>query len=205
METPSSTPRPFSVHSRPTRALAVVAWAICAFLSVNLVLAGTAAEMWQFLPWMLFIAWGLYVLLWRPQLLVRAGGLSVRNLLRDHDIPFSQLKAVRVVQSVSFDTTAGRIASWGAPGASKLGRKLPSAPGIPDIASEPATKTAVQAAWDAWERNQPSPGMPDAGTSSAGAPLSQPGHPEKVETRWNVPTAVVGAIAVLLVVASLLS
>ena len=199
METTPNAPRPISLYSRPTRALAVVAWAICAFLSVNLVLAGTAAQMWQFLPWMLFIAWGLYVLLWRPQLLVRVSGLSVRNLLRDHEIPFSQLTALRVVQSVSFDTTAGRIASWGAPGASKLGRKLPTSPGTPDIVSEPATATTVQTAWDAWERSQPTPGMVDAGTSS------QPGHPETVETSWNVPAAVVGVIAVLLVLASLLT
>lgn len=199
METTPNAPRPVSLYSRPTRALAVVAWAICTFLSVNLVLAGTAAQMWQFLPWLIFIAWGLYVLLWRPQLLVSAGGLSVRNLLRDHEIPFSQLTALRVVQSVSFDTTAGRIASWGAPGASKLGRKLPSSPGAADIESEPATKTAVQAAWDAWERSQPSPGMLDAGASS------QPGHPETVATRWNMPAAVVGAVSVLLVLASLLT
>lgn len=197
METTPNAPRPVSLYSRPTRALAVVAWAICIFLSVNLVLAGTASDMWKFLPWMLFIAWGLYVLLWRPQLVVRPGGLSVRNLLRDHEIPFSQLKALRVVQSVSFDTTAGRIASWGAPGASKLGRKLPSDTGALDIESEPATKTAVQAAWDAWERSQPSPEM--AGASS------QPGRPETVETRWNMPAAVVGVISVLLVAASLLT
>lgn len=197
METTPNAPRPVPVHSRPTRALAVVAWAICAFLAVNLVFAGTAAQMWKFLPWMLFIAWGLHVLLWRPQLLVRPGGLSVRNLLRDHEIPFSQLKALRVVQSVSFDTTAGRIASWGAPGASKLGRKLPPSPGAPNIVSDPATKTAVQTAWDAWERSQPAPGM--------AGPSSQPGHPERVETRWNMPTAVVGVVAVLLVAASLLT
>ncbi len=185
-----------AVYSKPTRTLAAMTWSICTFLSVNLLLTGSPGEIWTFLPWMLFIAWGIFMLLWRPQLLVRPDGLSIRNLLRDHEIPFSELTSLRVVQSVSFHTTAGRIGSWGAPGASKLGpQRLPGMGGNPAAVSLPPTQAAVESAWDAWERDRAAPS----------ASVAQPGQLGKVETRWNVPTAVVGFLAMVLLVASLLT
>lgn len=203
MDKASDAPRPVSVHSTPTRVLAGVVLAICAALAINLVMAGTPTSIWHFLPWLLFVAWGIFVLLWRPRLLVRTDGLTVNNLLRDHEIPFSELTALRVVQSVSFDTTAGRISSWGAPGTGKLGpRRGSTGPaGLPTL---PHTQTVIQNAWDVWERKQ-SRGMHDAGTSSQPRPDSQPGQGGKVTSRWNLPVVVVGFIFLALGVISTLT
>ncbi|MGA7206295.1 MAG: PH domain-containing protein [Specibacter sp.] len=177
-----------SVYSTPTRGLAVAAWVFCAFFAVNLLLTGTAVSVWHFLPWLLLVAWALYVLLWQPKVALDREGLTVVNILRVHRIPFGALKAVRVTQTVSFDTTAGRIPSWGAPGAGKLGPKS----GI----SMPATKTIIEGAWEAWER---------AG-SDAGSPTPAPaGDPDTVTRSWNVPAAVVGLVLAVLAVVSTLS
>jgi hypothetical protein len=206
MKTAPNTPRTESVYSVPTRVLAVVVWSMCAFLTVNLVMTGTPAAIWHFLPWMLLIAWGIYVLLWRPLLRVRADGLTVRNILRDHDIPFSQLTAMRVVQSVTFDTTAGRVTSWGAPGTGKLGPRMKTgAAGARTLDTLPLAQTSVQAAWDSWERSHSATALHDGGTSPGGnpAPLSGPHH--KVATRWNLPSVVVGVLALMLAGASALT
>lgn len=188
MEPEPQTPRPISVHSAPTRVLAAVVLAICAALAVNLVMAGTPDSIWHFLPWLLFVAWGVYVLLWRPRLLVRTDGLTVNNLLRDHDIPFSELAALRVVQSVSFDTTSGRIASWGAPGAGKLGPRR-AGTGPAGLTALPHTQTVIQNAWDAWERNHGPLGLdtPDQ---------------RQVRSHWNLPVVVVGFILLVLGITS---
>jgi hypothetical protein len=194
-----------SLHSTPTRVLSVAAWLFCAFFALNLLMTGTPAGIWHFLPWLLLVAWAFFVLLWRPRLEVRQGGLTVVNLLREHTVPFRALLAVRVTQIVSLDTAAGRIVSWGAPGAGKLGPKMLAGPGgARTMASVPRTRAAVEAAWDAWERAQADGkhlGKHDGGAPSAGGSASQPGPEQAVTRRWNVPLAVVGLLLLLLSIA----
>ena len=84
MESVSAALPTVSVYSTPTRVLGAVVLAICAALALNLIMAGTPSSIWHFLPWLLFVAWGMFVLLWRPCLLVRPDGLTVRNILREH-------------------------------------------------------------------------------------------------------------------------
>lgn len=198
--------RPVSLYSRPTRILAAVAGVICFLLTVNLVMTGTLEGIWKFLPWMLLIGWAIFVVLWRPRLQVHPNGFTVHNLLRDHDIPFSELTALRVVQTVSLDTTAGRISSWGAPGAGKLGpRRLAGSASGPLAVGVPGTQATLEAAWDAWERRQQDSAESDAGAATARPGTSQPGQAGRVETRWNLPVAVVSFLLLLLVAASLLT
>ena len=201
--TASQPPRTVNVHSASTRVLAVVAWAFCALLAVNLLLTGTGASIWRFLPWLLLAAWMVHVLLWRPCLLVGPDALVVRNILRDTTIPFSELIAVRVLQTTSFDTTAGRITSWGAPGTGRQHPRPSASPAKTRTPALPHTQAAVQSGWDAWaDRNPaaaPTARMP-AGPPAAPGP--RPGHPGKVAVRWNRTAVVVGVLVVLLVLAS---
>ncbi|MFQ4147661.1 hypothetical protein AAGW05_03020 [Arthrobacter sp. LAPM80] len=185
--------------------LGAVALAICTLFAVNLVLTGTASSIRHYLPWLLLVAWALYLLFWRPCLLIRVDGLGVHNILRDHDIPFSELTGVRVLQSVSFDTAAGRIASWGAPGAGKLGPRMHTGPdGARTMGPLPHTQSTVQSAWDAWERRQPIAGTHDGGSPIPGNAASQPGPQATVTTRWNAPAAVVGVLLAALAIAGAL-
>ena len=183
------------IYSTPTRVLGAVTWTLCIFLSVNLILTGTVQAIWGFLPWLLLVGWTIYILLWRPCLQITSDSILVRNILREHTIPFSELTAVRVLQTTSFDTTAGRIPSWGAPSIGKLG---------PRALTVPHTKVVIQAAWDAWELRQPE--MDDGAAASAPhRPTAQPHPPTAVTRRWNVVPVVVGVLSVGLVLASVLS
>ncbi len=172
-----------------TRVLAVAAWAFCAFFALNLVLTGTAGAVWHFLPPLMLVSWAVHLLLWRPRLLVGTGGLTVVNILREHHVPFAALKAVRVGQSVSLDTTAGRIASWGAPGAGRLGPRPGGGPQPAGRVPGPArTQAAIDSAWNAWEL---------AAREKAATSLG-------VTSRWNVPAVVVTVMLAGLVAAGTL-
>ena len=197
MEPASDAPRTASVYSTPTRVLAAVGLAICAALAVNLIVTGTPGSIWHFLPWLLLVAWGIFLLLWRPCLLVSPDGLTVRNILREHTIPFSELISLRVIHTVMLDTSAGRISSWGAPGAGKIGPRL-ARTGPANLPALPHSQSVIQNQWDLWERSH-SLMMHDAETSS------QPAHPSKVTSRWNVTAVVVGVLLLVLGVISTLS
>lgn len=203
MESVSAALPTVSVYSTPTRVLGAVVLAICAALALNLIMAGTPSSIWHFLPWLLFVAWGMFVLLWRPCLLVRPDGLTVRNILREHTIPFSELRSLRVIHTLTLDTTAGRITSWGAPGAGKTGPQF-ARTGAAKLPSLPRTQSIIQTQWDVWERNN-SLMMHDAETSSQLSTASQPGQLGKVSSRWNVLIVVVGVFLLVLGVISTLS
>ncbi|RAN70796.1 hypothetical protein B5P43_34720 [Bacillus sp. SRB_336] len=194
-----------SLYSTGTRVLASVAWAFCAFFALNLLLTGTAASVWHFLPSLVLAAWAVFLLLWRPRLMVGADGLTVVNILRSHRIPFGALKAVRVAQSVSLDTTSKRIPSWGAPGSGRLGPRLGGRPGGSNrLPATAHTQAAIEAAWNAWEQAEKdsaekrdsaekdrADGVPSAGDA-----------PQAVATRWDVGHGVVSLVLLAVVAVS---
>lgn len=188
-----------SLYSTGTRVLASAAWAFCAFFALNLLLTGTAASVWHFLPSLALAAWAVFLLLWRPRLMVGADGLTVVNILRSHRIPFGALQAVRVAQSVSLDTTAKRIPSWGAPGVGRLGPRLGGRPGGSNrLPATAHTQAAIEAAWNAWERAEKDGAEKDsaAGVASAGDAA------QTVATRWDVGNGVVSLVLLAVVAVS---
>ena len=187
--------RPAVLRSVMSGVLAVLGWLLCGFFIVNLLLTGTPGTILRFLPWLLLVAWGLYVLLWRPRLVINADRLDVANVFRDHVIPFEDLRAVRVLQTVSFDTTAGRIPSWGAPGAGKLGPRMGSSAASGRVMQIPATRERIERSLQAWETAR----TDDVGQGAAGA-----GVPHGVSSRWNVPIVVVSVLLLLWTVATAL-
>lgn len=206
-----------SVYSTGTRVLAAAAWTFCAFFAVNLMLTGTTGTIWHFLPSLLLVAWGIYLLLWRPRLVVLAEGVAVVNILRVHRIPFGALRNLRVAQNVSLDTTAGRIASWGAPGAGRLGPGLgqgnsghaaraggrSSAAGAPRNVQLPHSQTSIESAWNAWEQ-----AASDRASASGGGPgraLPSDAAGSVVTSRWDAGSVVVTVVLVALVAASILT
>lgn len=178
--------RPEVLRTAMSRWLAILGWLFCGFFIANLLLTGTPEVVLRFLPWLLLVAWGLYLLLWRPRLAIHADRLDVVNLLRDHEIPFEALKAFRVLQAVSFDTTAGRIPSWGAPGAGKLGPRMGASAAGERTMSLPRTQERLERSVRAWE----------AARTDDGGPA------RLVRSRWNRPVAVVSFLLLLWAVAT---
>jgi len=178
--------RPVVLRTAMSCWLAVLGWVLCGLFIVDLLLTGTPGTVLRFLPWLLLVAWVLYVLLWRPRLAIHADRLDVLNLVRDHEIPFEGLVAFRVLQTVSFDTTAGRVPSWGAPGAGKLGPRMGTSASGGRVFSVPRTQERIETSLQAWEASRPD----DAG------PVRE------VRSRWNRGVAVVSVLLVLWAVAT---
>lgn len=181
-----------TLYTPLSRILAVLAWLVCGFFALNLLMTGTVAAIWRFLPWLLLVCWLLYLVQWRPRLVIRADSLNVVNLLREHHIPFAALTSFRVGQGVVLQTTAGTISAWGAPGAGKLGPRLGTAPGTVNPVQPQGpydARTHIEAAWQAWEQ------LNDSAAQSPG----------EVSSRWNVPAAVVSVLLLTLVAATTIS
>lgn len=158
--------------------LPIVGWIVCLLFAVNLVLTGTLDTVLRFLPWLVFAAWVLFLLFWRPCIVVAADRLRVINLIRQHSIPFGAVVSYRVMQTVTIETTAGRIASWGAPGITKLdarARRRPAA-GTTQLPAVPRSQQVLDEAMASWH---------EAGGTARGDP---------VRTVWAVPELVVGAV-----------
>ncbi|WP_288026299.1 hypothetical protein [Arthrobacter sp.] len=193
-----------SLYSTGTRVLASAAWAFCAFFALNLLLTGTAASVWHFLPSLALAAWAVFLLLWRPRQMVGADGHTEVNILRSHRIPFGALQAVRVAQSVSLDTTAKRIPSWGAPGAGRLGPRLGGRPGGSNrLPATAHTQAAIEAAWNAWERAEKDGAAKDRAAKDRAAGVASAGDAaQTVATCWDVGNGVVSLVLLAAVAVS---
>lgn len=183
-----------SLYSRFTRVLAAIVGFFCAFLAVNLLMTGTPSAVGHFLPGLLLVAWLVYMAMWRPALLVFTKGVRVNNILRDHVVPYTALKGVSVLASVSVTTDVGRIPSWGAPGTGKRGPALGKGfdtSATSGASAMPQTQAIIEKAWEAWEDAE----AQAAHTASESA-LTSCTTPA-VTSCWNVANIVV--LAVLLV------
>lgn len=163
-------------------ALPIVGWVVCLFFAANLVLTGTPHIVLQYLPWLVFAAWVLYLFFWRPCLIVKADRMRVVNLIREHRIPFGAVLSYRVLQTVTIETTAGRIASWGAPGITKLDSRARRRPaiGTTQLPAVPRSQQALDEAMADWH---------EAGGVS---------DDEPVTTAWALPELIVGAVLLII-------
>lgn len=180
---------PLTLYTPLSRILAVLAWLVCGFFALNLLMTGTVADIWHFLPWLLLVCWLLYLVQWRPRLVIRADSLYVVNMVREHHIPFAALTSLRVGQGVVLQTTAGTIYSWGAPGTGKLGPRLGTTPRTTGTGQQQGSRDArmhIEAACQAWEQGT------DCATQSQ----------REVSSRWDLPTAVVSVLLLILAVAA---
>ena len=181
-----------------SKPVATLVWIVCA---VPVVWFGARSD-WEPLgisaPWLLLVAWTVYILLWRPRLLIRPDGLTVVNGLRTHWIPFSAMEDVNVAHSVSIRAGGRKIISWGAPmprGAMSAGREVFAGskfqtitPGNDRLRAASTVDPSLDRIARAWGKAQA---------------VQTPGGSGAVETRWNVLTVATGTVVVIAVVCSL--
>lgn len=76
-------------------------------------------------PWAALVLWLMYLVLVRPALIVEPGVLRIRNLLREHVIPWDDIDAYTTRLQLTVILNDGRkISAWGAP-PSSVGRPRP--------------------------------------------------------------------------------
>ena len=115
------------------RPIALMAWAGCAVPVTWFVATADWEALGTFTPWVLLVAWTVYIVLWAPRLVIRPDGLTVVNGLRTHWIPFSVMEDVNVGHSISIRADGRKIVSWGAPmprGAMAAGHEIAAVQGL---------------------------------------------------------------------------
>lgn len=106
--------RPIVIHSRFNRIIAVVAWIVCAALVTTLLVDGGVALAWGYLAaaLMVFLAWAA---LWRPAIVVRDGGVTLRNVSHSVDVPWKELVHVDTRYALTLHTPGQHFSAWAAP------------------------------------------------------------------------------------------
>lgn len=109
-------------HSRFNRVVAIVIWALEAFVLVSNVISGEFAEG----PALVVVpvvlgAVLVYAVLWRPSVAVSADGVTLVNVLRTIVVPWPALIDVDTRFSLSLRTPGGTFSAWAAPAPGRAG------------------------------------------------------------------------------------
>lgn len=193
--------RPAITHrSASARPVASAIWLFAAGTLAWLVAAGDTNAAMHAAPWMFLISWFVYTSQWRPCLRVDSSGFEVINGLRDHRIPFATVQDIEIGFTTAIWAGGKKYVSWGAPtpptafgsGFQQV-RDLKTRPYsmLPsnERINQPETVTGRDAIVAAWQDARP------AGHTSAN---------NVVVSTWNGPMIIVGAFAILAVVAAAL-
>ena len=191
---PSVTARPAVTHrSGSARPVSTGIWLLAAGTLGWLLGANDTQTAVHAAPWLFLMCWFVYTSQWRPCLRVDGSGFEVINGLRDHRIPFGTVEDIEVRYTTVIWASGKKYVSWGAPTpptafgsgfhhvSDLKSRPFSSIPSNERI-SQPETKTGRDTIVAAWH---------DARFSGAASAEGD------VLSAWNMPTVVVGAVAVL--------
>lgn len=124
----------------------VVSWTALGLGAADIVVRGTPGERLAFLPWLAVIAYGLWLVLWAPRLVVGSDDVVVHELLRTYVLPYDAITDIRRGGLLRIDYTDARgrtrtLRPWNGPG---IGRR-------PTVTGRPADHPADQlvARWQA--------------------------------------------------------
>lgn len=147
--------------------------------------------MGRFLPALLLGAWLVYLLLWRPAIIVDKDDVKVREILRTTTIPYSQISDVRLSSIVAIIATGPRgtqviYRPWNAPG--KPRRKVDSGlqGGKRPESLDTHPSIALLRTWE--KRSSEMRSTPSVATT----------------TRWNTGALAVTAILIIVVIIGML-
>lgn len=185
-----------TLHSRFNRIVAVIVWALSAFMVGSAVVAGDArfVSLYPAAALLAFFAWAA---LWRPYVRVGDSGVTLRNVTHHVDVAWAALVHVDTRYALTLHTPAGKFAAWAAPAPGLVGSlrarrrngdREARASGEPLRAGDLIGTESGDAALlvrEQWRRRL------DAGSIATGVADDVP-----VRRTWDAP--VLGAFAVLL-------
>ncbi len=126
-------------HPTAVRIGAVVAWAVIVWWLAAVVLGGRAGTLWHDGPVLVLVALVVYVLFWRPAVLVDDAGVVLRNLFRDVHLPWATLESVQTRYALTLVGAGRGYRSWAA---SAPGRPSPVPRGVFSSSSTPPSASA---------------------------------------------------------------
>jgi len=96
------------------RVLALVTW-VMVLVYLALTITSGLQQLLLFSPTAALVCFLVYILFWRPRLVVDGQGVTLVNVLRDVRIPFSRIRSVQTRYTMTVETEEGDFSSWAAP------------------------------------------------------------------------------------------
>jgi len=118
--------------SRYGRALTVAAGVVALVAVVAVGLQDGLREVVRALPLAGSVVLGVWVLFWRPAVVVSDGGVLIRNPLRSTHVPWPTYRGLTVQWSLVLHTTDGDVTAWAAPRSSGTASRMSRRSGAVD-------------------------------------------------------------------------
>jgi hypothetical protein len=99
--------------------LTVLVWCVCAAALVTMVVTGRWADLGRYGVLAVLVAYVMWLLFWSPSVTIALSGVSVRNLLRVHEVSWPAIQNVDTKYALTLTTPSGKIAAWAAPAPSR--------------------------------------------------------------------------------------
>lgn len=183
---------PITLRQRSGPIITIIVWAFLALLLLDAIVRGSWDTVGTFLPPFALIGWLVFVLLWRPAVIVDDNSVVIREILRTTTVPFAQITDIRLSTVVAIMTVAPNGSSrtfrpWNAPGMPrrKIDSGLTGGTRPESVENHPAFELLQR-----WE------------TSEASAPGVK--RPESTSTVWNLGVLGVSLVLVLLIIVGFL-
>lgn len=193
---------PIVLRQRSGPVITIIVWAFLAYLLGDALVRGAWDTVGRFGPALVLIGWLVFVVLWRPGLVVDRDRVEVREILRTISLPYVRIRDIRLSATVTIETSSanGRtstIRPWNAPGMPRrkidsglTGGTLPES--LPNHPSFELHRRWEQARADGRSTSQKD-------TTAHGA-----GSSDDVDIRWNLGVIGVTLVLVLLVIVGFL-
>lgn len=101
-------------------ALAVAMWLVCLVCEVALLTSYGVGRAAQWTAPIALVAYGCWLLFWRPAVIVEPFGVGLRNVLRTHQVSWPAIQRIDTKYALTLHTTAGRYVAWAAPAPSRF-------------------------------------------------------------------------------------
>lgn len=154
-----------TLHSRFNRIVAVIVWALSAFMVGSAVVAGDArfVSLYPAAALLAFFAWAA---LWRPYVRVGDSGVTLRNVTHHVDVAWAALVHVDTRYALTLHTPAGKFAAWAAPAQASSARCVHGAATATARRGRRASRCAPETS------SARNPAMPPSWCASSGAAAS---------------------------------
>jgi Bacterial PH domain len=109
-----------TLRSRFGIALVIVLWVVLAAIFISLIVQFQPLALLRFTPVIAFVAYAVWILMWSPSVTIAPSGVTIRNLLRTHDVSWPAIERIDTRFALTLYTTAGKIVAWSAPAPSRF-------------------------------------------------------------------------------------
>lgn len=161
-------------------ATAVLTWVVIGWFVVDLLIKGTLADWWMYLPWLGLVAWVVYLVFFRSRVVVGPDAVTCHEIVRTYWLPYERVSDITVGGGVTItydaDGRPHQVHPWNAPGVLKLRRAYDHPTG-----EQTTVKTADGKEMD----DLPPRREPTAPLLEAWSSYAHSGSPRDARVTWN--------------------